>query len=109
MKKIPLHWPQPTWARRRPLASALATRTQRLRVGVRVTGNTYRHPAVLTNMGATVDQIAHGRLEFGVGAGWHEQEHAMYGLPLYAPAERIHRLDEACALIQLRARYGCMR
>ena len=57
--------------------------------------------AVLANMGATVDQIAHGRLEFGLGAGWHEQEHAMYGLPLYAPAERIHRLDEACALIRL--------
>jgi F420-dependent oxidoreductase-like protein len=83
------------------LLAALAARTQRLRVGVMVTGNTYRHPAVLANMGATVDQIAHGRLEFGLGAGWHEQEHAMYGLPLYAPAERIHRLDEACALIRL--------
>ena len=83
------------------LLAALAARTQRLRVGVMVTGNTYRHPAVLANMGATVDQIAHGRLEFGLGAGWHEQEHAMYGLPLYAPAERIHRLDEACAVIRL--------
>jgi F420-dependent oxidoreductase-like protein len=83
------------------LLAALAARTERLRVGVMVTGNTYRHPAVLANMGATVDQISHGRLDFGIGAGWHEQEHAMYGIPLYAPAERIHRLDEACEVIRL--------
>src|SRR5262245_30202930 len=83
------------------LLAALAARTERLRIGVMVTGNTYRHPAVLANMGATVDQIAHGRLDFGIGAGWHEQEHAMYGIPLYAPAERIHRLDEACEVIRL--------
>jgi F420-dependent oxidoreductase-like protein len=83
------------------LLAALAARTERLRVGVMVTGNTYRHPAVLANMGATVDQIAHGRLDFGIGAGWNELEHAMYGIPLYAPAERIHRLDEACEVIRL--------
>jgi F420-dependent oxidoreductase-like protein len=83
------------------LLAALAARTERIRVGVMVTGNTYRHPAVLANMGATVDQISHGRLDFGIGAGWHEQEHAMYGIPLYAPAERIHRLDEACEVIRL--------
>src|SRR6185437_14443438 len=83
------------------LLAALATQTQRLRVGVMVTGNTYRHPAVLANMGATVDHISHGRLDFGIGAGWNETEHAMYGIPLYAPAERIHRLDEACEVIRL--------
>ena len=83
------------------LLAALAARTERIRVGVMVTGNTYRHPAVLANMGATVDQISHGRLDFGIGAGWNETEHAMYGIPLYAPAERIHRLDEACEVIRL--------
>jgi F420-dependent oxidoreductase-like protein len=83
------------------LLAALAARTERIRVGVMVTSNTYRHPAVLANMGATVDQISHGRLDFGIGAGWHEMEHAMYGIQLYAPAERIHRLDEACEVIRL--------
>jgi F420-dependent oxidoreductase-like protein len=83
------------------LLAALAARTERIRVGMMVTSNTYRHPAVLANMGATVDQIAHGRMDFGIGAGWHEVEHAAYGIPLYAPAERIHRLDEACEVIRL--------
>ena len=82
------------------LLAALAARTDRLRVGVMVTGNTYRHPAVLANMGATVDALSHGRLDFGIGAGWHEQEHAMYGIPLYAPGERIRRLGEACEVIK---------
>jgi alkanesulfonate monooxygenase SsuD/methylene tetrahydromethanopterin reductase-like flavin-dependent oxidoreductase (luciferase family) len=52
-------------------------------------------------MGATVDVIAHGRLDFGIGAGWHEGEHAMYGIPLYAPGERIRRLGEACEVVRL--------
>lgn len=50
------------------LLAALATQTQRLRVGVMVTGVTYRHPAVLANMAATVDVITRGRLGFGIGA-----------------------------------------
>lgn len=68
------------------LLAALAAQTHRLRLGVMVTGNTYRHPAVLANMAATVDLIAHGRLEFGIGAGWYEREHLAYGIPLYSPA-----------------------
>jgi F420-dependent oxidoreductase-like protein len=83
------------------LLSAFAAQTERLRVGVMVTGNTYRHPAVLANMGATVDIISGGRLDFGIGAGWNELEHTAYGIPLYAPAERIHRLAEACEVIRL--------
>jgi F420-dependent oxidoreductase-like protein len=82
------------------LLAALAAATERLRVGVMVTSNTYRHPAVLANMGATVDHISHGRLDFGIGAGWHELEHTMYGIPLYAPGERIRRLGEACEVIR---------
>ena len=82
------------------LLSALAALTTRVRVGIMVTGNTYRHPAVLANMAATVDIISHGRLDFGIGAGWNEAEHTMYGIPLYAPAERIHRLEEACEVIR---------
>ena len=83
------------------LLAALAAATKRIRVGQMVTGNTYRHPAVLANMGATVDIISNGRMDFGIGAGWNELEHEAYGIPLYAPAERIHRLGEACEVIRL--------
>src|SRR5690349_22469768 len=82
------------------LLAAFAAQTKRIRIGQMVTGNTYRHPAVLANMGATVDVISRGRLDFGIGAGWHEGEHAMYGIPLYAPGERIRRLGEACEVIR---------
>lgn len=83
------------------LLGALAARTERLRLGLMVTGNIYRHPAVLANIGATVDVISHGRLDFGIGAGWNEMECNMYGIPLYAPGERIRRLGEACEVIKL--------
>lgn len=82
------------------LLGAFAALTRRLRVGLMVTGNTYRHPAVLANMGATVDIISHGRLDFGIGAGWNEIEHTAYGIPLYTPAERIRRLGEACEVVR---------
>ena len=82
------------------LLAALAARTERLCVGLMVTGNTYRHPAVLANIGATVDVISHGRLDFGIGAGWNELESNMYGIPLYTPGERIRRLGEACEVIK---------
>ena len=83
------------------LLAAFAALTRRLHVGIMVTGNTYRHPAVLANMGATVDIISHGRMDFGIGAGWNEIEHTAYGIPLYSPAERIGRLAEACEVIRL--------
>lgn len=83
------------------LLGALAARTERLRLGLMVTGNTYRHPAILANIAATVDVISHGRLDFGIGAGWNESEHSMYGMPLYSPGERIRRLGEACEVIKL--------
>lgn len=83
------------------LLSALAASTERLRVGLMVTGNTYRHPAVLANIAATVDIISGGRLDFGIGAGWNELEHNAYGIPLYPVGERIRRLGEACQVIRL--------
>jgi F420-dependent oxidoreductase-like protein len=82
------------------LLAALAAHTTRLRVGIMVTGNTYRHPAVLAKMAATVDVIAHGRLNFGIGTGWDAREHQAYGIPLPPPGERVRRLDEACELIR---------
>src|SRR5919205_2471633 len=82
------------------LLAAYAARTTRLRIGQMVTGNTYRHPAVLAHMAATVDVISGGRLDFGIGAGWNEYEHTSMGIPLYTPGERIRRLGEACELIK---------
>ena len=82
------------------LLAAFAARTERIRVGQMVTGNTYRHPAVLANMGATVDVISNGRMDFGIGAGWNELEHTSYGIPLPAPADRIRMLGEACEIIK---------
>src|SRR5439155_25035015 len=81
------------------LLAALAARTQRLRVGVMVTGNVYRHPAVLANMAATLDIISGGRLELGLGAGWNEQECSAYGIDLPPLTERFDRFDEACEVI----------
>jgi F420-dependent oxidoreductase-like protein len=80
--------------------AALAALTTRLRLGVMVTGNTYQHPGALANLGATVDQIAQGRLDFGLDAGWSPIEHAMYGIPLPSAAARIQRLSEAYGVIR---------
>jgi alkanesulfonate monooxygenase SsuD/methylene tetrahydromethanopterin reductase-like flavin-dependent oxidoreductase (luciferase family) len=82
------------------LLAALAAQTQRIRLGLMVTGNTYRHPAVLAKTAATLDVISNGRLDLGIGAGWNEYEHTSMGIPLYAPGERIRRLGEACEIIK---------
>jgi F420-dependent oxidoreductase-like protein len=79
--------------------TALAQATRRIRVGVLVTGNVYRHPAVLANMAATLDVISNGRLELGIGAGWNEEECDAYGIELPPLKERFDRFDEACEVI----------
>src|SRR5215210_3784347 len=79
--------------------TALAQATRRLRVGVLVTGNVYRHPAVLANMAATVDIISGGRLELGLGAGWNQEECDAYGIELPPLRERFDRFDEALEVI----------
>jgi F420-dependent oxidoreductase-like protein len=78
--------------------AALAVATDHVRLGTLVLGNTYRHPAVLANWAATVDHISGGRVLFGVGAGWQENEHAQYGIELPPPGERISRFEEACQI-----------
>ena len=72
----------------------------RLRLGTLVTGNTYRHPAVLAKMAATLDHMTGGRVVLGLGSGWQENEHQQYGIPFYTVRERLERLDEACAVIK---------
>lgn len=79
--------------------TALAQATTRLRIGVMVTGNVYRHPAVLANMAATLDIISGGRLELGIGAGWNQEECDAYGIELPPLKERFDRFDEACEVI----------
>jgi F420-dependent oxidoreductase-like protein len=83
------------------LLSALATQTRRAEIGLLVTGNTYRHPAVLAKMAATVDQVADGRLILGIGAGWFEPEHRFYGIPFGTVASRARRLGEAVEMTKL--------
>lgn len=80
--------------------SALAMVTHRVRIGVMVTGNTYRHPAVLAKMATTLDIISNGRLNLGLGAGWFALEHQTFGLPFPPMAERLQRLDEALTVIK---------
>lgn len=79
--------------------SGLAAVTDRLRLGVMVSGNTYRHPAVLTKIACTIDAMSNGRLEFGLGAGWNEFEHESYGIELPPLRERFDRLDEALEIV----------
>jgi len=81
--------------------SALAMATERVRIGTLVTGNTYRHPSVLAKMATTVDHISGGRLEFGLGAAWHEYEHEVYGIPFHTVRERLERLEESAHVIKL--------
>ena len=80
--------------------TALAAETSRVQAGVLVSGNTYRHPAVLAKMAATLDHITGGRLIMGIGAAWFELEHNAYGIPFQTTAQRIHRLDEAAEIIK---------
>ncbi len=79
--------------------AALAIQTKRMRIGTIVSGNTYRHPAVVAKMATNVDIISGGRLICGMGAGWQENEHRAYGIDFHTVKERLERLDEACHVL----------
>jgi F420-dependent oxidoreductase-like protein len=83
------------------LITAAATITERLQLGVLVSGNTYRNPALLAKMAATVDQISGGRFILGIGAGWHKREHDAFGWDFPGVKERCDRLEEAVELIKM--------
>ena len=80
--------------------AALARDVPRVRLGTLVAGNTYRHPAVLANMVATLDNLAEGRVVLGLGAGWQQNEHEAYGLDYGSVGSRLDRLEEACQIIK---------
>lgn len=88
-------WPE-AWT----TLAALGAQVPRVRLGTLVTGNTYRHPAVLAKMAATIDHITGGRVVLGLGSGWQENEHRQYGIEFYTVNERLDRLDEACQVIK---------
>jgi F420-dependent oxidoreductase-like protein len=79
--------------------AALARDTKRIRIGQTVTCTSYRNPALLAKMASTVDILSHGRLNFGIGAGWHEHEYRGYGYDYPDTAERLRRLGEAVQVI----------
>lgn len=81
--------------------AALAASTARIRLGVLVTGMTYRHPSVLAAEAVTVDHASGGRLELGLGASWFEQEHRELGIPFPPLAERMDRFEEGVEVIRL--------
>jgi F420-dependent oxidoreductase-like protein len=82
------------------ILAALLALTSRIRGGLMVSSNTFRHPSVLAKMATTIDIISNGRLDVGLGAGWFEEEHREYGIALPTTGERIRRLDEACQLMR---------
>src|SRR4051795_480008 len=88
------------------LLSALAAETERLRLGLLVTSNRFRPPAMLAKIAATVDIVSGGRLDFGIGAGSrpsHPQarrEYDAHGLPYHDAADAVAALAEACTVIR---------
>ena len=80
--------------------AALARDIPRVRLGTLVTGNTYRHPAVLANMVATLDNLADGRVVLGLGAGWQQNEHDAYGIEYGTVSSRLDMLEEACQVLR---------
>ena len=79
--------------------SYLAGRTQRLRLGLMVTGMPYRHPALLANMAATFDVFSRGRLDLGLGAGWNQEEADAYGIELLPIGRRMDQFEEGCEIV----------
>ncbi|HEX4088914.1 MAG TPA: LLM class F420-dependent oxidoreductase [Trebonia sp.] len=75
--------------------SFVAAKTERIRLGLLVTGVTYRHPGLLAKTVATLDVLSGGRATLGIGAAWYEREHLALGVPYPPVAERFERLEEA--------------
>jgi alkanesulfonate monooxygenase SsuD/methylene tetrahydromethanopterin reductase-like flavin-dependent oxidoreductase (luciferase family) len=79
--------------------AALAMVTTRIRLGLLVTGVTYRHPSIFAAQAVTVDHASHGRLELALGAAWYEREHHQFGLEFPSLRERFDRLEDTLEII----------
>jgi F420-dependent oxidoreductase-like protein len=82
------------------LMSATAAITERIRIGTLVLCNSYRNPALLAKMSASLDQVSNGRFVLGLGAGWMDEEYRAYGYPFPSTRVRIEQLEEALAVIK---------
>ncbi|HTG12119.1 MAG TPA: LLM class flavin-dependent oxidoreductase, partial [Candidatus Eisenbacteria bacterium] len=81
--------------------TVLAVRTRRIRFGPLVSPVTFYHPALLAKMAVALDNLSGGRMDLGLGGGWNEHEHAMFGIPMPPMKERLDRLE--CAARYIRA------
>ena len=79
--------------------AALSSATSRIRLGLLVTGVTYRHPSVLAAQAITIDHASHGRLELALGAAWFDKEHRELGIPFPPTSERFDLLEDALEII----------
>jgi alkanesulfonate monooxygenase SsuD/methylene tetrahydromethanopterin reductase-like flavin-dependent oxidoreductase (luciferase family) len=80
--------------------AALAAHTTNVRCGCLVYAAAYRNPAMLAKVATTIDHLSGGRMELGIGAGWHVDEFQAYGIPFLSPAERLQQMDEAAQIIK---------
>ncbi len=80
--------------------TVLASRTQRIRFGPMVSPITFHHPVLLTKMATALDTLSHGRIDLGLGGGWNEYEHTMFGIPMPAVKERLDRLEGAARVVR---------
>jgi alkanesulfonate monooxygenase SsuD/methylene tetrahydromethanopterin reductase-like flavin-dependent oxidoreductase (luciferase family) len=78
------------------MLAALSEATRRVEIGTLVVCNSFRNPAILAKMATTADEVSHGRLIMGVGAGWNEPEYEAFGLPF---DHRVDRLEEALQIL----------
>ncbi|MEY3744921.1 MAG: hypothetical protein RLZ48_599 [Actinomycetota bacterium] len=80
--------------------AAISQRTSRIRLGQMVGCNSYRNPGLLAKITSTIDVISGGRLDWGIGAGWYENEYRGYGFEFKKPSDRIGMLKETVEIVK---------